>query len=299
MDKFKFLKTGAYKKNHEYNKNMENNINDPDQNLTFDIKYYILLSEFRKPLFKLIINSLNLPNRSKGLDVGCGIGFYTEMLADSVGENGVVFGVDLSEDYINYANKNKRNTIKFEVGDINSLRYDDNYFDWIWGADTVWPGPRELGCPNEIPTPIIKDFYRILKPGGEVFILFYSTQKFLSGYPLLEAHLNTTSGATAPFIDGMDPIHHIMNAKHWLSKAGFKDISAKTFLADINSPLDKKTKDALFFFFDMLWGESENQLPQKDWEKYTRLCNPNSKDNILNNQHYYGFYTYTLFRGKK
>ena len=90
-----------------------------------------------------------------------------------------------------------------------------------------------------------------------------------------------------------------MNAKHWLSKAGFKDISAKTFLADINSPLDKKTKDALFFFFDMLWGESENQLPQKDWEKYTRLCDPNSKDNILSNQHYYGFYTYTLFRGKK
>ena len=273
--------------------------NDLDQNLPFDIQNSILLSEFRKPLFKLIINSLNLPKSSIGLDAGCGIGFYTEILADSVGENGVVYGVDLSENFINYANKNKRKNVKFEVGDINSLRYTDNYFDWIWAADTVWPGPRELGCPNEIPTPIIKDFYRILKPGGEVLILFYSTQKFLPGYPFLEARLNTTSGATAPFVDGMDPIHHIMNAKHWLSKAGFKNNSAKTFLADINSPLDKNTQDALFYFFDMLWGESEDQIPQKDWDEYIKICNSNSNDHVLNNQHYYGFYTYTLFRGNK
>lgn len=273
--------------------------NNLDQNLPFDIRNYILLSEFRKPLFKLIINSLNLPKNSIGLDAGCGIGFYTEILADFVGENGVVYGVDLSENFINYANKNKKENVKFEIGDINSLRYDDNYFDWIWGADTVWPGPRDLGCPNEIPTPIIKDFYRILKPGGEVFILFYSTQKFLPGHPFLEARLNTTSGATAPFVDGMDPNYHIMNAKHWLSKAGFKNISAKTFLADINSPLDKNTKDALFYFFDMLWGESEDQIPQKDWDEYVKISNPNSNDYVLNNQYYYGFYTYTLFRGKK
>ncbi|MEJ2295585.1 MAG: methyltransferase type 11, partial [Candidatus Lokiarchaeota archaeon] len=115
----------------------------------------------------------------------------------------------------------------------------------------------------------------------------------------LEARLNTSSGANAPFIDGMNPIHHIMNAKIWLANAGFKDVSAKTFLADINAPLDDNTKNALLAFFDMLWGESENQISKKDWKKYKKLCDPNSNKDILNNQHYYGFYTYTLFSGIK
>ena len=79
---------------------MENNIDNPNQNMTFDIENYICLSEFRKPLFDLIINSLDLPYGSIGLDAGCGIGFYTRLLAESIGEDGTVIGVDLSTDHI-------------------------------------------------------------------------------------------------------------------------------------------------------------------------------------------------------
>lgn len=277
---------------------MENEIDTINQNLN-TIENYICLSEFRRPLFNLIIKSLDFPNGSKGLDAGCGIGFYTRILAESVGMDGNVIGLDLSKDFITYANKNQAQNIQFEVGDINSLRFKDKIFDWIWSADTVWPGPKELGCPTEDPITIIKEFYRVLKPGGMLIILFWSTQKFLPGYPLLEARLNTTSGATAPFINGMSPINHIMNAKHWLKKLGFRDISAKTFLADINAPLDKNTRNALSIFFQMLWGESEGQLSTEKWNEFKRLCDTNSDDNILNNHYYYGFYTYTLFKGVK
>ena len=277
---------------------MENEIDTRNQNLNA-IQNYICLSEFRRPLFNSIIKSLDLPNGSKGLDAGCGIGFYTKTLAESVGANGNVIGLDLSKDFITYANKNRVQNIQFEESDINSLHFKDKSFDWIWSADTVWPGPKELGCPTEDPTTIIKEFYRILKPGGMIIILFWSTQKFLPGYPLLEARLNTTSGATAPFIHGMNPINHIMNAKHWLEKVGFKNILAKTFLADINAPLDENTRNALNIFFQMFWGESESQVSEEDWNEFKRLCDSNSDDNVLNNPYYYGFYTYTLFRGVK
>jgi ubiquinone/menaquinone biosynthesis C-methylase UbiE len=284
--------------NYKYYETMENEINTTNQNLN-DIHNFICLSKFRKPLFNLIIQSLNLPKGSKGLDAGCGIGFYTRILAKSIGVKGNVIGLDLSEDFISYAKENQEMNVQFEVGDINALRFKDNYFDWIWSADTVWPGPKDLGCPNEDPTPIIKEFYRILKPGGMIVTLFWSSQKLLPGYPLLEAHLNTTSGATAPFVNGMNPIRHILNAKHWLKKVGFKNVSAKTYLADINTPLDKTTRTALNIFFQMLWGESKNQVSEEDWNEFKRLCDPNSDDTILNCPHYYGFYTYTLFRGKK
>jgi ubiquinone/menaquinone biosynthesis C-methylase UbiE len=278
---------------------MENEINDLNQNLTFDLPYFVCLSEFRKPLFKLIIKSLDLPNGSNGLDAGCGIGFFTKILAKFIGSFGTVIGVDVSKEFISYANSNKFPNIQFDEGDINSLYYKDNSFDWIWSADTVWPGPKEIGCPTRDISTIIKQFYRVLKPRGKIIILYWTSQKFLPGYPLLEARLNTLSGATAPFIDGMNPIQHIMNAKHWLANTGFKDISAKTFLADINAPLNDNTKNALLLFFKMLWGDSEDQFSEKDWEEYKRICDPNSSEYILNNKHYYGFYTYTLFSGVK
>jgi ubiquinone/menaquinone biosynthesis C-methylase UbiE len=278
---------------------MENEFHHLNQNLTSDLSNYVCLSEFRKPLFKLIIKSLDLPKGSKGLDAGCGIGFYTKILAKFIGSYGTVIGVDLSKSFINYANKNQKPNIQYEEGDINSLQYKDNFFDWIWSADTVWAGPKELGCPNEDTSTIIKEFYRVLKPHGKLIILYWTSQKFLPGYPLLEARLNTTLGATAPFIEGMSPIHHIMNAEHWLTNAGFKNVSAKTFLADINAPLDDKTKNGLHLFIEMLWGDSENQISEKDWKEYKRICDPDSSEYILNNQQYYGFYTYTLFIGEK
>lgn len=279
---------------------MENEIENTIQYLGTEIATYEGLSKFREPLLNSLIKSLNIPPGSNGLDAGCGIGSVTKLLAETVGENGHVIGIDLSNDFITYArNNNLTKNNQFKEGDINSLDFNDNSFDWLWSADTLWPGPKELGCPAEDPLPIIKEFYRVIKPGGSVFILFWSSQKLLPGYPLLEARLNTTSSATAPFIKGMKPINHILNARYWLEKADFKDISVKTYLGDIIAPLSKNDRNVLDFLFQMFWGESESEISEIDWKEFKRICDPNSDDYILNNQHYYGFYTYTLFKGIK
>ena len=49
----------------------------------------------------------------------------------------------------------------------------------------------------------------------------------------------------------------------------------------------------------MFWGESKSEITESDWKDFKRLYDPDSDDYILNNQHYYGFYTYTLFKGIK
>ena len=279
---------------------MENEIENTIQNFETEIHTYECLSKFRKSLLDSIIKSLSIPAESNGLDAGCGIGSVTKLLAETVGENGHVIGLDISKDFIQYAkNNNQTDNIQFIEGDINSLHFNDNSFDWLWSVDTVWPGPKELGCPAEDPLKIIEEFYRVIKPGGFVFILFWSSQKLLAGYPLLEARLNTTSSATAPSINGMKTINHILNGKYWLEKADFKDILVKTYLGDIIAPLSKNDRNALNILFQMFWGESESEVAEIDWKNFKRLCDPNTDNYILNNQHYYGFYTYTLFRGKK
>jgi hypothetical protein len=90
-----------------------------------------------------------------------------------------------------------------------------------------------------------------------------------------------------------------MNAKNWLINSGFKDASAKTYVADIKGPLDQNTRRALQILFQMFWGEAEKTVSQEDWNKYENITNPHSRENILDRNHYYGFYTYTLFKGVK
>jgi ubiquinone/menaquinone biosynthesis C-methylase UbiE len=265
-----------------------------------EISVFECLDEFRKPLIDTIIRSLNIPQGSRGLDAGCGTGFITGILAQQTGVKGSVTGLDLSEEHITYARRNSlRNNIKFLEGDINNLNFHDNAFDWIWSMDTVWPGPGESGCPAEGPSAIIKEFYRVIKPGGYVYLSYWSSQKLLPGYPLLEATLNTTSSATAPFVKGMDAANHFMNGGEWLREAGFNGISANTFTRDINAPLSENDQKALDILIQMLWGSAESELDSNDTEDFRSLYYRDSAKYILNKSHYYGFYTYTLFSGRK
>jgi ubiquinone/menaquinone biosynthesis C-methylase UbiE len=268
--------------------------------IELEIATYECLNKFREPLVNSIIKSLHIPAESKGLDAGCGIGYVTKLLAEHVGEKGRVIGLDLSSDFIHYAQTNNPTaTIQFIEGDVNSLPFDGNSFDWLISIDTVWPGPKELGCPAEDPLKIINEFYRVLKPEGSVFILFWSSQKLLPGYPILEARLNTTSSATAPFIKGMKPMQHILNGRYWLQNAGFTAISVKTYVGDIIAPLSENDRTALTILFEMFWENSRSEVSEDDWNDFKRLCDPCSDDYLLNNQYYYGFYTYTLFKGIK
>ncbi|MBU2649554.1 MAG: methyltransferase domain-containing protein [Bacteroidetes bacterium] len=268
------------------------------QELSYELYVFKVLTVFREPLFRKIIGKIAIPPGSKGLDAGCGPGFITRILAEQTGKEGHVTGLDISRDFLDYANKmHKQENLDFVYGDVNNLPFDDGVFDWVWSVDTVWPGPKEMGCPAENPSGIIHEYHRVLKPGGKIFILYWTSQKLLPGYPILEARLNTTSSATAPFAEHLAPENHVMNARKWLQDAGFKDTCSRTFLHDINAPLSENDRESLFILFDMLWSSAEKELDIKDYQKYKSLCDPLSPDNVLNNTEYSGFYTYTMFKG--
>ncbi len=265
-----------------------------------DLAVYKMLTEFRVPLFETVLSQIRIPKNSHGLDAGSGIGTFTRMLAEETGEGGHVTGLDISKEFLEYAEHNNNSeNLEYIHGDINELPFEDQVFDWIWSVDTIWPGPKELGCPSEEPMGIMNEFYRVLKPGGKMYILYWTSQKLLPGYPILEARLNTTSSATAPFAEGGDPLNHIMNVRNWLKFSGFRDTISRTFLCDINTPLSDNDKKSLSILFDMLWGSAEKELEVMDVQKFKHLCDPSSPENVLNNEGYSGFYTYTMFCGIK
>ena len=165
--------------------------------------------------------------------------------------------------------------------------------------DTIWIGPEQFGCPSQDPAHILDQFYNILKPGGKIYLLFWTSQKILPGYPLLEARLNAATSANAPYLDDMNPDNHILHAGNWLAKANFADIGVKSFIEDIAGPLSDTDKTVLTAFFQMFWGEAKNEVIKEDWTLFSELCSPESDRCILNDPDYRGFFTYTLFQGTK
>ena len=257
----------------------------------------LYLSDFlREPVIRLAIQELKLPSGSRGLDAGCGIGSHTLLLAETVGPAGHVIGLDLSPELLAHAKKVTEKSdlserVSFQKGDVNDLSFSDDAFDWVWSVDCAGYAPVE-------PLPIVKEFTRVVKPGGIVAILAWSSQQLLPGYPLLEARLNTTSQGIAPFIKGKRPELHFLRLLDLFREAGLEEPMARTFVGDIRGPLSDNVRGALESLFQMRWGEPRSELTPEDWAEYRRLCQPESPDFILNLPNYYAFFTYSMFHGK-
>ena len=212
-----------------------------------DVELYLrsleLANPLREPVIRTEIESLRLPPGSNGLDVGCGIGLYTILLAVAVGLGGHVTGLDITKEFLTKARSlasesGVGNRISFKEGDACQLPFDENTFDWTCSMDFAGYAPLD-------PVVLLKEMGRVVKPGGRVFILMWSSQKLLPGFPMLEARLNATSSGTALFNAAINPESHMMRALGWFGRSGLIEPEVRTFVRDIRPPLSPEIRTAL------------------------------------------------------
>ena len=253
------------------------------------------LSNLREPVVLSAIQALQLPPGTRGLDVGCGIGIHTLLLAEAVMPAGHVTGLDLSPEQLAYAREAAKESelskhVSFREGDMKDLPFDDDTYDWVWSMDCVGYAPVE-------PLPLIRELVRVVKPGGKVAILAWSSQQLLPGFPALEARINDTSAGIAPFVKGKRPEKHFLRALGWLRDAGLEALTAQTFVGAVHAPLSEDVRAELLSLFRMRWPGMQSELTQDDWAEFQRLCEPESPDFILDHPDYFAFFTYSLFCG--
>lgn len=276
--------------------NERNNATDEAPNTSAYVRRLSVSNPLIEPIARSAIGALRLPLASHGLDAGCGIGLQALLLAEAVGPAGHVTGLDLSPSFLAHAQRIAEKAglserISSRAGDVRQLPFDDDAFDWAWSANCVGYHPAD-------PVPLLRELVRVVKPGGSVAILAWSSQQLLPGYPLLEARLNATSSGIAPFVQGKRPELHFLRALSWYREVGLEEPTALTFVGDANAPLSHDVREALVALLEMRWPGAESELSADDWAEYQRLCLPESPDFILDLPDYYAFFTYSMFRGR-
>lgn len=264
-----------------------------------DIESYVQIAQIFSPLRDAMVRSaiqtLDLSPGTHGLDAGCGIGLQAIQLAKAVGPGGHVTGLDLSADLLLHAASIVRETglserLSFKEGDVHDLPFADDSFDWVWSMDCVGYMPAE-------PLPLIQELARVVRPGGKVAILAWSSEKLLPGYPLLEARLGATAPGIAPFKRGLEPDSHFLRALSWFKAAGLQRPQAHTFVSDVYAPLADDQRRALEALFQMRWSGAQEALAAEDRLAFQRLCWPESPEFLPNQPDYYAFFTYSMFSG--
>ena len=123
------------------------------------------------------IELASLPRGSRVLDVCCGTGASALPAAEAVGPTGRIIGVDLAKELLELARRKavqqRLGNIKFEVGDMLSLRFPTESFDavvCVFGIFFVPDMPRA-----------VSELWSRIRPGGKLAMTTWGPNFFQPG----------------------------------------------------------------------------------------------------------------------
>ncbi len=133
----------------------------------YDKMNSIISFQRHKSWRKDVMKRMNVEEGSDCLDVCCGTGDWSIALSSAVGEEGNVVGLDFSQNMLSIGEKKieeqEIENITFTHGDAMNLPYENDSFDYV----TIGFGLRNVPDYDQV----LKEMYRVVKPGGKVVCL--------------------------------------------------------------------------------------------------------------------------------
>jgi ubiquinone/menaquinone biosynthesis C-methylase UbiE len=184
-------------------------------------QYERLMGRWSRAIGERFIDWLQPATGLAWLDVGCGTGAFTQLIAKRCAPRALA-GVDPAPAQIEHARKQVPNA-DFRVADATALPFADGEFDIVTSALVI----------NFIPdrAPVFGEMHRVLKRGGTVTAYLWDrdqSQDFSPHAPM-EAGIRTLG--VDPMRPPMTPESTPAGAKATLEKAGFSDIATTTIEA--------------------------------------------------------------------
>jgi ubiquinone/menaquinone biosynthesis C-methylase UbiE len=181
--------------------------------------YDISVGPFEKKFRTAGLEKLAPKNGELILEIGFGTGHCLLSTAQSVGESGKVYGIDLSSGMVERAGRRIQSAgladrVILKCCDALKVPYKSNFFDAVFMSFTL-----ELFDTPEIPV-VLKECNRVLKPGGRVCIAAMSK----SSKDTIMIRAYEWAHKKFPKLFDCRPIY----AEQALEEAGFASIDAET-----------------------------------------------------------------------
>jgi SAM-dependent methyltransferase len=239
---------------------------------------------------RAMIADLPLRPGDRVLDMACGAGAYTCWLAERVGPRGLVDGVDISAAYLACARERaaasaQRAIVNFQTGDIESLPFNDDTFDLVWCAQSMYTLPD--------PTSALRELRRVTRPGGTVAIFENDTlhQLILPWPAELELavraaqlrSINDTTPTSARFFIGRD----LCKA---FAAADLPNCVVTPYIIVRQAPLSDDEIHYLSGYFEDLGSRARAYLAPDALALFDQLLDPASSHCLLHRPDFYVIY---------
>ena len=131
-----------------------------------------------------VLKAFGLRPRMIALDVGTGAGFYLPYLSKMVGEEGKVYGIDISQEAVEYASRKVKElglkNVEVLKSEENYIPISDNTVDFIYMAFVF----HELENPLEF----LRELKRVSKPMGYLALIDWKKEERDKGPPPEEVY---------------------------------------------------------------------------------------------------------------
>ncbi len=169
----------------------------------------------------------------KVLDLGCGAGWATRLLARHLSESqtksdkdkkGEVVGLDISDEMIRRAQESSKHltNVSYICGTAQSIPWQADFFDKVLSVESFYYYPdQDLA---------LRELYRVMAPKGRLFILI---------------NLYTDNHYSLQWVDKLKVPVHVRSKSEYiemLKQHGFTQAEARQIPDDTPTPDDYKTK---------------------------------------------------------
>src|SRR5260370_8991776 len=147
----------------------------PDEKMQADIKGWDGAREGEKMerhhlgIDEKTIRLMNLRPGERVVDLGCGSGWATRLLARFVGEGpegfGQVIGLDVSDEMVRQAREASKDfeNILYVWGSAQQIPWEEKFFDKVLSVESFYYYPDQVRS--------LMELFRVLAPRGKLFIL--------------------------------------------------------------------------------------------------------------------------------
>ncbi len=174
------------------------------------------------------IRRMNLRPGERVLDLGCGSGWATRLLARLVGEGpegfGQVVGLDISDEMIREARAASKDfdNVLYVRGSAQQIPWEENFFDKILSVESFYYYPDQ--------DRVLMELFRVMAPRGKQFILI---------------NLYKDNPYSLQWVDKLKVPVHVRSVAEYvelLRKHAFDNVEAIRIPDDTPTPDDYQTK---------------------------------------------------------